>query len=142
MSISCEPVPAEVVSMSVATGNLLTSAGCESVSRMSAPSPRPSAFLAISDDLLCKLYVSLGTFTMYVVEQNGLPVTRRFSQPYISGNDALENLGAEKAPQVSSDLTRERRPFVIHCENDALDSQSGVERPADSHQRVQKLGNA
>src|ERR1700756_4250361 len=106
MSINCEPVPPGVVSRLVATGNLLTSAGCESGSRMSAPSPRPSAFLAISDYLPCELYVSFGTFTMNVVEHDWLPLARLFREPHVPRNYALEYLSSEKPPEIGRHLTR------------------------------------
>src|SRR5689334_202273 len=106
---------------------------------MSAPSPRPSAFLAIGDYLLCKLNVSLSTFTMYVVEQDRLAVTWRFCKPHVSRNHALENLSPEEAPEIRSHLAGERRSLVIHRKNDAFDRQAGIQRPANPHQRVQKL---
>src|SRR5438132_3453253 len=142
MSTNCEPTNPGAALTGETTEGLLTSATGGSGSRMSAPSPRPSAFLAISDDLLCELDVSLGTFTIYVVEQDGFPMTGRFSQPYISRDYALEDLCSEKAPEVGSDLARKCGPLVIHSQDDPLNSQIRVECSAYSHQRIQKLRDA
>src|SRR6202022_793924 len=79
--------------------------GC-STSPMSAPSPRPSAFLGISDDLLGELYIAFRPLAVYVIQNNRLTEARRFREPYIARNDALENLRPEEAPQVGRDLPR------------------------------------
>src|SRR5579859_3320135 len=109
---------------------------------MSAPSPRPSAFLAIGNYLPWELNVSLGTFTMNVVEHDRLAVTGRFGQPNISRNYAFEYLSSEKTSEIRSDLAGERSPIVIHGQDDSLDGQIRVELPPNSHQRIQKFGNA
>src|SRR5579862_6873712 len=60
---------------------------------MSAPSPRPKAFLGIDNYLLGELRVALRPFTMYVIENNRLTKAWRFGQPHVARNDALEDLG-------------------------------------------------
>ena len=62
-------------------------------------------------------------------------------QPYVPWNYALEDLRPEKASEVCSHLAGERGSLVIHRQNDPLDGQSRVERPANSHQCVEKLRN-
>src|SRR5437899_1164884 len=104
---------------------------------MSAPSPRPSAFLAISNYLLCELDVGLGTFTMNVVKYDWLSVTGCFGQAHVSGNYTVENLSAKKTPEVRSNLTRERCPIVVHGQDDSLYGQTWIEGAANSHQGVQ-----
>src|SRR5579863_3126442 len=69
-------------------------------SRIRAPSPLPNAFLAICDDLLCKISVGFRSSTMNVVEVDRLPVTGRFRQPDIPRNDGLENLASKEAPEI------------------------------------------
>src|SRR5215467_13643619 len=78
-----------------------------SSSRMSAPSPRPSAFLAIMDHLFRKMRVALCAFAAGVVKNDGLSETRRFGQANVARNDALENLVAEERAQVVRYLARE-----------------------------------
>src|ERR1700733_10168621 len=107
---------------------------------MSAPSPRPNAFLATGDYLLGKLDVGLGAFTMNVVEYDGFPMTRRLSKANISWDHCLEYLRAEEAPEVGRHLAGQSCAFVVHGEGDSLDREIWIQRPADPHQRVQQLG--
>src|SRR6266699_6627908 len=109
---------------------------------MSAPSPRPSAFLAIGNYLLCELDVGLGTFTMNVVKYDWLSVTGCFGQSHVSGNYTVENLSAKKTPEVGGNLTRECCPIIVHGQDDSLNGQTRIERATDSHQSVQYFGNA
>ncbi|HXJ45925.1 MAG TPA: hypothetical protein VNK47_04565, partial [Candidatus Dormibacteraeota bacterium] len=74
---------------------------------MSAPSPRPNAFLGIVDDLLGELGIALGALAVDIIENNRLTETRSFGQPDVPGNYSLENLCAEKAAEIGRDLTRE-----------------------------------
>src|ERR1700720_174729 len=87
---------------------------CGSGSRMSAPSPRPSAFLGIGDYLLSQLSVALGSFAVYVIENNRLTETRRLRQANVTRNGALKNLCAEKTAQIGGDLPRQGRSLVVH----------------------------
>src|SRR5712664_3277874 len=58
-------------------------AACGSGSRMSAPSPRPSAFLGIGDYLLSQLNVAFGSLTMHIIENNRLTEAWGFRKTYI-----------------------------------------------------------
>src|SRR5271169_3079724 len=111
-------------------------------SRMSAPSPRPSAFLGIGNYLLSKLRIPLRPFAMNIVENNRLTETRRLCQAHISRDQTRENLRPKKASQVGRDLSRQGCAFIVHREKDALDLQAWIQRPANAHQRVQQFGNA
>ena len=64
---------------------------------MSAPSPRPNAFLVISNYLLRKLCIALGTFTMDVIENNRLTETWCFRQTNVPRDQALEYLATKEA---------------------------------------------
>src|SRR5271156_2770550 len=79
---------------------------CGSGSRMSAPSPRPSAFLGIDDYLLGELRIALGPFTMNIVENDRFTETWSFRQTNIARNDALKYLRTKKASQVRRNLAR------------------------------------
>ena len=68
-------------------------------SRMSAPSPRPNAFLATGDYLLGKLDVGFGAFTMNVVEYDWLAMAGCLGQANISRDHGLEYLRAEEASE-------------------------------------------
>ena len=83
------------------------SAGADgSGSRMSAPSPRPKAFLGIGNYLLGELRVAFRPFTVYVIENNRLTKTWRFGKPHIARYYALKDLRAEKAAQIGRNLSR------------------------------------
>src|SRR5713101_4904212 len=69
-------------------------------SRMSAPSPRPSAFLGIGDYLLGELCITLRPFAMYVVENNRLTETWRLCQTYISRDRTLKDLRSKETTQI------------------------------------------
>lgn len=116
--------------------------GCGSGSRMSAPSPRPSAFRGIGHYLLCKLRVTLRALAVYVIENNRLTKARRFRQAHVARDHALEDLRAEEAAQVRGDLLRERGAVVVHGEEDAFDFERGIESAADAHEGIEKFGDA
>src|SRR5258707_7421854 len=65
---------------------------CCSGSRMSAPSPRPKAFLGIGNYLLCKLDVSFCALAMYIIENNRFTKARSFRKPHVAGHQALTDL--------------------------------------------------
>src|SRR5258708_2800817 len=93
--------------VATADGCGLSTAGTEgSGSRMSAPSPRPKAFLGIGNDLLGELRVALGPFAVYVVENNRFTKTWRFRQAHVAWYHALEYLGTKKAAEIGRYLPR------------------------------------
>src|SRR5579863_3068393 len=100
MSTSCAAPGRRTPDSAACVGEAVNASG----SRMSAPSPRPNAFLATGDYLLRKLDVGLGAFTMNVVEDDGLPVARRLRQSNIPRDYRLEYLRAEEAPKIGRHL--------------------------------------
>src|SRR5712692_6292962 len=74
--------------------------GWASGSRMSAPSPRPSAFRGIGNHLPGKLKISFCAFTVYVVQNNRFTEARGFGEPDISEDHGLKDLLAEEAAEV------------------------------------------
>src|ERR1700716_2025135 len=104
--------------------------GCAfgSGSRMSAPSPRPSAFLGIGNNLLGELRVAFRPFAVNVVKKDWFPETGRFRKANIARNHTVKNLRSEKTAQIRGNLPRKRRPLVIHREQDPLDFQAWIER--------------
>src|SRR5271155_2370713 len=108
---------------------------------MSAPSPRPNAFRGIRDHLLCKLCVSLCTFTMYIIENNRLTKTWSFRKANVSRDQALEYLGSKEAAQVRSHLSGECGSLVIHRQQDSFNLETGVHSASNSHQRIEKFRN-
>src|SRR5712692_3626218 len=99
MSTWCGPASAGATATAAALA-----CACGSGSRIRALRPRPSAFLAIGDDLLCKLNIAFCPSTMYVVEEDWLPVARGLGQAHVSRNDRREYLGTEEAAQIRRDL--------------------------------------
>src|SRR6266850_7014355 len=87
-------------------------------SRMSAPSPRPSAFLGIGNYLLGELRVAFRPFAMNVVKNNRFSKTGCFGQANIARDHALKDLRSKKTAQVRGYLPRKRRPLIIHREQD------------------------
>src|SRR5271155_4089680 len=85
-----------------------TGATSGSGSRISALNPLPNAFLGISDNLLSKLNVTLGAFTMYVVEHYRHAVAGRFCQAHISRNNRFEYLRTEETAKIRGYLLRQR----------------------------------
>src|SRR5208283_563569 len=79
---------------------------CGSGSRMSAPSPRPKAFLGIGDYLLGQLCVPLSALAMYIIENNRFTKTRCFGEPYVPRNYALKYLRPKKTAQIRGYLPR------------------------------------
>src|SRR6267142_5799086 len=102
-------------------------------SRMSAPSPRPSAFLGIGNNLLGELRVAFRPFAVNVVKNDWFPKTGRFRQANIARNHALKDLRSKKTAQIRGHLPRKRGPFVVHGEQDTLDFKTWIERPPDAH---------
>src|ERR1700674_2967791 len=96
-------------------------------SRMSAPSPRPSAFLGIGNNLLGELRVAFRPFTMNVVKNNRFPEAGRFRQANIARNHALKDLGSKKTAQIRGNLPRKRRSLIVHCEENPLDFKTWVQ---------------
>jgi len=78
---------------------------------------------------------------MYVVEYHWHAVARGFSQADISGNHAFKDLGSEETAEVCGYLLRKRRPVVVHREKNSFDRKLRVDRPAEAHERVEKLGD-
>src|ERR1700674_2783217 len=81
-------------------------------SRMSAPSPRPSAFLGIGNNLLGELRVAFCALAMNVIENYRLTETWRFRKSHISRNHALKDLCSEETAQISRNLTG-KKPSAI-----------------------------
>jgi hypothetical protein len=63
---------------------------------MSAPSPRPNAFLGIANNLLGELRIALSALAMYIIENNRLTKTRCFGKADVARDQALEDLSAEE----------------------------------------------
>src|SRR5207244_13517230 len=106
---------------------------------MSAPSPRPSAFLAIRYHLFCKMRVAFGPFAIRVVETDGFAETRGFCQANMARNDAIKNLLPQESVQIVGHLARERRSFVVHGQQNAFDLEVRTEAPRVAHPSVQEL---
>src|SRR5215471_5419757 len=102
--IATAPPPTETEDFCWASG--CRSAGPGSGSRMSAPSPRPKAFLGIGNYLLGELRVAFRPFTMYIIENNRFTKTWRLRQAHIARDYGLKDLRAEEAAQVGGYLAR------------------------------------
>src|SRR5580704_13215448 len=100
---------------------------------MSAPSPRPSAFLVIGNDLLGELRIALRPFAVNVVKNDRFPETWRFGKPYVARNNALKDLSSKKAAQIRSHLPRQSGSLVEHGKQDTFDFKTGIQSPANAH---------
>src|SRR5947208_8786359 len=150
MSISCGPpctgcragIAAAALPGAVVCGCGGAGAGSDflpSSSRMSAPSPRPSAFLAIGDHLLGKMRVALCPFTVHVIKNNRFAETGRLCQTNVARNHALENLIAKERAQIVGNLARKRCPFVVHGEENPFDLQVRIQRAPRSEEHTSEL---
>src|SRR5438445_13685562 len=106
---------------------------------MSAPSPRPSAFLGIGNDLLGELRVTFCAPAVNIVKNNRFAEARRLCKPHVARNHALEYLGSKETAQIRGHLTRERSPLVVHRKQDSFYFEAGIECAANAHQRVQQF---
>src|SRR5260370_8130005 len=84
-----------------------------SSSRMSAPSPRPRAFLGIGNHLPGELCVTLGPLAMNIVENDGLSKAGRLGEANVARDQALEDLRSEQATEVRGDLPRKSPSFTF-----------------------------
>src|SRR5260370_32836739 len=96
-------------------------------SRMSAPRPRPSAFLGIGNHLLGELRVALGPLTVNVIKNDGFPETWCFRKTHIPRNYALKDLCTEETAQIRGNLAGKRRPLIIHRKQDAFDFEAWIQ---------------
>src|SRR5215470_16093549 len=145
MSISCVPSRMPSRAGAAATPSPTATVGfgvCRKLgpavsgSRISAPSPRPKAFLGIGNNLLAELRVGLGPLAMYIVENDRLTETRCFCQPHVSRNNGLEDLSSKETAQVRRYLARERRALIEHRQENTLDLQARIQRSSNAHQGV------
>src|SRR5712692_2626361 len=97
--------------------------GCAfgSGSRMSAPSPRPSAFLGIGNDLLGELCIAFCALAVNVVKNNRFTETWCFCKPHIPRNHAFEYLSSKETAQIRGNLAGKRGALIIHRKQNAFD---------------------
>src|SRR5262249_31169651 len=95
-------------------------------SRMSAPSPRPNAFLGIVNDLLGELAIGLCALAMYIIENNRFTETRRLCEPHVPRNHATEDLSPEKTAQIGGNLAGQGCTLVVHRQQDAFYLEAGI----------------
>src|SRR5260370_35467951 len=108
---------------------------------MSAPSPRPSAFLGIVDNLPGKLYVSFCPFAVNVVENNGFPKAWRLCQADIARNHALEDLRSKESAHSAGYLLGKRGSLAVHGQKNTHDCKVRIHSPPDAHQRIKAFGD-
>src|SRR5260370_36378615 len=146
MAICCGSVCATSRASALAARPAFVACGCigagsgevlGSGSRMSAPSPRPSAFLGIGNDLLGELRVAFCALAVNVVKDDRFTKTWRFRKSHISRNHALKNLCSEETAQVRRYLPGEGCSFIIHRQQDTFDFEARIQGAPDAHQRVQ-----
>src|SRR3989442_13323239 len=111
-----------------------------SSSRMSAPSPRPRAFLGIGNHLPGELCVTLGPLAMNIVENDGLSKAGCFGEANVARDQALEDLRSEEATEVRGDLPRKGRSFIIHRQENAFDFESWIQNYPNSHKSIPVFG--
>src|SRR5262249_42871688 len=105
---AADPVEIDAVRCGSVAGAVCAGSG----SRMSAPSPRPKAFLGIGNYLLGELCIALRPLTVHVIENNRFTETWGFSQPYVARNHTLKHLRSEKTTQVGGNLPRKRGALI------------------------------
>src|ERR1700730_13395377 len=83
-------------------------------SRMSAPSPRPSAFLGIGNDLLGELRIAFCALAVNIVKNDWFTETWCFGQAHVAWNHTLKNLCSKETAQIRGHLPGKRGPLVVH----------------------------
>ena len=63
------------------------------------------------------------------------------SKSNVSGNSGLKDESAVEAPEVGRYCGRKVSALVIHCEQQALYSQLGINDPTQTGERVEELGD-
>src|SRR6266702_287867 len=101
-------------------------------SRMSAPSPRPSAFLGIGNDLLGELRVAFCALAVNVVKDDRFTEAWCFCKPHFARNQAFEYLCSEETAHIRGNLAGERCSLIIHGKKDALDFEARVQSATDA----------
>lgn len=66
----------------------------------------------------------------------------RFGQANVSRNHGLEDLRTEKAAKIGRNLAGKRGALVVHRQDDAFDFEFRIQIAANTHEGVEKLGNA
>src|SRR5467141_1170425 len=95
-------------------------------SRMSAPSPRPSAFLGIGNDLLGELRVAFSALAVNVVKNDRFSETGCFCKAHIARNHAFEYLRSEETAQIRGNLPGKGGPLIVHGEQDSFDFKAWI----------------
>src|SRR5205085_662230 len=103
--------------------------------------PRPSVCLAILNYLLCEIYVTLSAARLRIVEEDRLPEARCLRQAHIARDNRIQHLRTVKVAQIFGHRRREIRSLVIHGQQESLNGKIGVQFPAESRERIEKLGN-
>src|SRR5688500_12847257 len=107
---------------------------------MSAPRPRPSAFLVMVDDLLRECAVTGCTAGCSIVVHARLSEARSLAEAHVAGNHGAIHAVREKLPGLVGDLLRQVHAGVEHREQDALDAEAGVQVLLDELDRPHELG--
>src|SRR5260370_6837223 len=108
---------------------------------MSAPSPRPNAFLGIGNDLLGELRVAICALAVNVVKNDWLTETWCFRKAYIARNHTLKDLCSKETAQIRGYLLGKGRPLIVHRKQDPFDFEAWIQGAPDTHQRIQQFGN-
>src|SRR5229473_4079898 len=96
-------------------------------SRMSAPSPRPNAFLGIGNDLLGELRIAFCALTMNIVKNDRFTKTWCFRKAYIARNHTLKDLCSKETAQIRGYLPGKGRPLIVHRKQDAFDFEAWIQ---------------
>src|SRR5260370_15731567 len=151
MSICCGPGCATSRASALAAPPAFVACGCigagsgellGSNSRMSVPSPLPSAFLGIGNDLLGELRVAFCALAMNVVKDDRFSEAWRFRKPHVERNYALEDLRSEESAQIGGNLAGKCRALIKHGKQDSFHFKAGVQGAPDAHQGIQQLRDA
>src|SRR5260370_21579082 len=81
---------------------------------MSAPSPRPNAFLGIGNDLLGELRVAICALAVNVVKNDWLTETWWFRKADIARNHTLKDVCSRETAQIRGYLPGKGRPLIVH----------------------------
>src|SRR6267154_867001 len=107
---------------------------CKGVSEIRAPSPLPRAFLVITNYLLCKSQITIGTTGFDVIKDYRFSVAGRFGESYVPGYRRFKYLAAQEIAEVSHNLAGKIGSLVIHCQQKAFNRQIGIQAAPNADQ--------
>src|SRR3989441_9081551 len=93
----------------------------------SASRPRPSPRLFMPQNLLCQLEIGDGPIGSHIVQHDRTPMTGRLAQADVAWDDGLEDIPRAIPVDFVTDLQREARATIKHCQDNSEYAEAGIQ---------------